>query len=246
MLSNLDNIFQIINDLPEFGGYSIFASEFYSWVMAVKKKEAERHGGRQAAYTARNREALIQAGQKVLAEIGPQATIEQLVDYAQVSPTTIYKYFENKEALFAEAFNQSWEGWIAWSDQVRLPGEKLEMVLDTGRKLFWAKKHNPLFAKILHNTLKDRTLATKAVSDEGKRVFKELAKSGAINNERFEERWTLWVNILAGLFFSVYVTEDLTPSQAEVAFGIGLSVWGISEAKANKIINRSLQFGPAS
>jgi AcrR family transcriptional regulator len=214
--------------------------------MAVKKQAATVPGGRQAAYTARNRAALIKAGQQVLAEVGPQATIEQLVEYAEVSPTTIYKYFENKEALFAEAFNQSWESWIEWSNQVRLPGERLEMVLDTGRKFFWAKKHDPLFAKILHNTLQDRSLAIKAVSEEGKRVFKELAKSGAISNVHFEERWTLWSNILAGLLASVYVSEDLSPSQAEVAFGIGLSVWGISEAKASKIINRQLQFGPAS
>ena len=214
--------------------------------MAVKKQAGKEPGGRQAAYTARNRAALIKAGQQVLAEIGPQATIEQLVEYAQVSPTTIYKYFENKEVLFTEAFNQSWEEWIEWSNQVRLPGERLEMVLDTGRKLFWAKKHNPLFAKILHNTLKDRVLAMKAVNDEGKRVFKELAKSGAISMDKFEEKWILWTHILAGLFISVYVTEDLSPTQAETAFGIGLSVWGVNEAKAAKIISRPLQFGPAS
>jgi len=219
---------------------------FYSWGMAAKKQTAKATGGRQAAYTARNRAALIRAGQEVLAVIGPQATIEQLVEYAQVSPTTIYKYFENKEVLFGEAFNQSWEEWIEWSNLVRLPGERLEMVLDTGRKLFWVKKHNPLFAKILHNTLRDRTLAMKAVNDEGKRVFKELAKGGAISNVHFEERWALWSNILAGLFVSVYVTEDLSPSQAEVAFGIGLSVWGISEASALNIISRPLEFGPTS
>ena len=43
---------------------------------------------------------------------------------------------------------------------------------------------------------------------------------------------------------SVFVTEDLSPSEAEVAFGIGLSVWGISDAKAKKLISRPLEFGP--
>jgi AcrR family transcriptional regulator len=214
--------------------------------MAAKRQGVKVAGGRQAAYTARNRAALVLAGQEVLAAIGPQATIEQLVEYAQVSPTTIYKYFENKEALYAEAFSQSWESWIEWSNQIRTPGERLEMVLDTGRKLLWVKKHNPLFAQILHNTLQDRALAVRAVRDEGKKVFKELAKSGALNNEDFEARWILWTNILAGLFTSVYVTEELTPGEAEVAFGIGLSVWGISESKAAKIIARPLHFGPKS
>ena len=214
--------------------------------MAAKKQAVQAPGGRQAAYSARNRAALIKAGQEVLAEIGPQATIEQLADHAQVSPTTIYKYFENKEALFGEAFSQSWESWIEWSNQQMTPGERLEMVLDTGRKLFWIKKHNPNFAKILHNTLKDRVLAMSAVNDEGKRVFKELAKAGAFKSDDFDERWVLWTNILVGLYTAVYVAESLSPSQAETAFGIGLSVWGINEAKAAKIISRPLLFGPAT
>ena len=66
--------------------------------MAAKKKAAAPVG-RQAAYSARNRAALIKHAQEVLAEVGPSATIEQLASHAQVSPTTIYKYFANKEVL---------------------------------------------------------------------------------------------------------------------------------------------------
>ena len=104
--------------------------------MAAKKKIEPAPGGRQAAYSARNRAALIKAAQEVLAEVGPSATIEQLAAHAQVSPTTIYKYFANKEVLFAEAFSQLWEEWINWSNETKSPGEPLEMVVDTGRKLF--------------------------------------------------------------------------------------------------------------
>ena len=61
--------------------------------MAAKVQVDQASGGRQAAYSARNRAALIKVAQEVLAEIGPSATIEQLAMHAQVSPTTIYKYF---------------------------------------------------------------------------------------------------------------------------------------------------------
>ena len=210
--------------------------------MAGKKQVAKAPGGRQAAYTARNRAALIKAGQQVLAEIGPQATIEQLVEYAQVSPTTIYKYFENKESLFAEAFNQSWEEWIEWSNQFETSGDRLERVLDTGRKLFWVKQHNPLFAKILHNTLKEPALATRAVLVEGSRVFKELAKAGDLKIEDFDKRILLWANIYGGILTGIYVSGSLSPAEANTAFGIGLSVWGISEAKAKKLVARPLNF----
>jgi hypothetical protein len=118
--------------------------------------------------------------------------------------------------------------------------------VDTGRKLLWVKEHAPLFAKILKNTLQvNPSFAIQAVSGEGKKVFKELALSGALKNEDFEKRWILWANILAGLFVSVYVTEELKAAEAEIAMGIGLSVWGLSEARAKKITSRPLSFAPA-
>jgi hypothetical protein len=50
------------------------------------------------------------------------------------------------------------------------------------------------------------------------------------------------VNTYNGLLKSVFVYEELTPEEANLAFGIGLSVWGISEAKAKKMISRPLAF----
>jgi AcrR family transcriptional regulator len=79
--------------------------------MPAKKQVAKQPSNRQAAYIARNRSDLIKVGQEVLAEIGPSATIEELAEYAQVSPTTIYKYFKNKEVLFSEALGQMWLEW---------------------------------------------------------------------------------------------------------------------------------------
>jgi hypothetical protein len=79
---------------------------------------------------------------------------------------------------------------------------------------------------------------------EGKRVFSELAASGDLKQEDFEQRWILWQNLYNAILKSVFVTEELTPSEAEVALGIGLSVWGISEAKAKKLISRPLIYTP--
>ena len=212
--------------------------------MAVKKKAAVP-GGRQAAYAARNRAALIKAGQEVLAEIGPSATIEQLAGHAQVSPTTIYKYFENKDELFIQALAEMWISWLQWSSSERAPGTRLETILDTGRKLFWARKTHPLFANMLHNSLVEMpNFLILSDKGEGKRVFSELAASGELKQEDFEQRYVLWTNTYTGLLKSVFVYEELTPEEANVAFGIGLSVWGITEAKAKKIISRPLSFPP--
>ena len=210
--------------------------------MATKKKAAALTGNRQAAYSARNRAALIKHAQEVLAEVGPSATIEQLSAHAQVSPTTIYKYFNNKEVLFAEALNQLWEEWLNWSGQTRSPGEPLENVIDAGRKLFRIKEHDPILAQVLHNAVKDPQFAMQALQGEGDKVFITLAKMGAIKSEDLEERLILWKNIYTGICVSLYGNEEISPEEADVALGIGLSVWGISEAKAKKIISRPLVF----
>jgi len=212
--------------------------------MATKKQAASVAGNRQAAYSTRNRAALIKHAQEVLAEIGPSATIEQLSAHAQVSPTTIYKYFNKKEVLFAEALNQLWEEWLKWSGQTRSPGEPLENVLDAGRKLFRIKQHDPILAQVLHNVVKDPQFGfgMQALQGEGDKVFTTLATMGAIKSEDLEARLILWKNIFTGICVSLYGTEEISPEEADVAFGIGLSVWGISEAKAKKIISRPLIF----
>ena len=210
--------------------------------MAGKQQEA---GSRQAAYSARNRARLIKDAQIVLAEIGPSATIEQIAAHAEVSPTTIYKYFENKDALFAEALGEAWMGFLMWASEPKAPGDRLERILDSGRKLFWAKKSHPLFANMLHNCLNQMPdFLQKADGGAGRKVFQEIAATGELKAEDFEKRFVLWVNIYNGILKSLFVTEELSPAEAEVAFGIGLSVWGISEAKAKKLSSRPLQFAP--
>jgi hypothetical protein len=138
-----------------------------------------------------------------------------------------------------------WIGWLQWSSSERAPGTRLEMTLDTGRKLFWAKKTHPLFANMLHNSLVEMpNYLILSDKGEGKKVFSELAASGELKQDDFEQRYVLWTNTYTGLLKSVFVYEELTPEEANIALGIGLSVWGITEAKAKKIISRPLSFAP--
>jgi AcrR family transcriptional regulator len=215
--------------------------------MAVKKQTQAATASRQAAYSARNRARLIKDAQEVLAEIGPSATIEQIAAHAEVSPTTVYKYFENKDQLFIEALGEAWIGFLIWSNQFKAPGDRLERTLDSGRKLFWARQTHPQLAQMLHNCLDEMAeFLAQADNGEGKKAFYEIAKGGDLKLEDFDKRFMLWINIYNGILRSVFVTEEFTPEEANVAFGIGLSVWGISEAKAKKLISRPLAFGPTA
>lgn len=209
--------------------------------MATQTPTSELSGNRQAAFSARNRARLVKAAQEILAEVGPSATLEQIAIYAEVSPTTIYKYFENKDQLFTIALNETWVGFLTWANSQNIAGERLERVLDSGRKLFWARQTHPLFAKILHNCLGALPDFLAADQGGGKKVFSELAERGEIEREDFEKRYLMFTHIYLGLLKSIFVTEEMSPSEAEIAYGIGLSVWGISEAKAKKLISRPLE-----
>jgi AcrR family transcriptional regulator len=214
--------------------------------MPSKKKAPKTAGNRQSAYSARNRAALLKAGQEVLADVGPGATIEQIADHAQVSPTTIYKYFASKEVLFSEALSEIYKKWVIWAYNGNPPGGNFESTLDTGRKLFWVKQSHPLIAKILHNTLRDPSFVIMATKAEAESVFKKYAELGILNNEDFDKRFILWSHIYAGIASSVHVTETLSPKQAEEALEIALSIWGVSEAKAKKLMSRPLVFAPVN
>ena len=209
--------------------------------MAVKRQVVQETGGRQAAYSARNRARLIKDAQEVLAEIGPSATIEQIAAHAEVSPTTDYKYFENKDQLFIEALAEAWVGFLIWSSQINTPGDRFEKTLDIGRRVFWARQTHPLFAQMLHNSLNQMSeIILLSDKGEGKKAFRAIAASGELKEDDFDERYVLWTSLYVGLLKSVFVTEELSPEEANVAYGIGLSVWGVSEAKAKKIISRPL------
>jgi AcrR family transcriptional regulator len=208
--------------------------------MVAKKKAVA--ASRQAAFAARNKARLIKNAQEVLAEIGPSATIEQMASHAEVSPTTIYKYFENKDELFIQALGEMWHGWVPWAFAQSSTTDDLEAVFDVSRRLFRVKETHPHFAQVIHNTLREMPeFFIRADEKTGKRVLSDLASAGLLSSDNFEYRYQLWESLFFGLVASVHVTETLSPAEADVAMGIGLSVWGISEAKAKKIISRPLK-----
>ena len=209
--------------------------------MATKKKVSREPKSRQAAFSARNKARLIKNAQEVLAEIGPSATIEQIAAHAEVSPTTIYKYFANKDELFIQALGEMWHSWVSWAFAQTSTTDDLEAVLTTCRRFFRLKETHPHLAQVFHNTLKEMPdFFIKADDATAKRVFGELASAGHISGEDFEQRYEVWQSILFGLITAVNVSEVFSPAEADVGLGIGLSVWGISEAKAKKLMSRPI------
>ena len=163
---------------------------------------------------------------------------------AQVSPTTIYKYFPNKEVLFSEAMAVIWQDWVTWSYNGQPPAQNLESVLSSARKLFWIKQTHPLFAKILHNTLHNPNFVIQAVSGPGRVAFQKLASQGEIAKDDFDKRLLIYAYSLAGILTAVHVTETLSPTEAEKSLAYALKIFDVSEAKVNKIFAKKIEFPP--
>jgi AcrR family transcriptional regulator len=195
---------------------------------------------RQAAYTARNRAAILTAAQNVLADIGPTATIDQIIGYAQVSPTTIYKYFENREVLLAEALAQIWGEWVAFNESTRTNADDLEDFIGTARKFFRLNKTNPLFAKILKNTLANPEFVIQSVSGPARIALKAVAEKGTLEAENFETRLYLFSYALAGIATAVYVNESMSPKQADEALVLAVGLFNIDAETARIIISKNL------
>jgi hypothetical protein len=67
-----------------------------------------------------------------------------------------------------------------------------------------------------------------------------------VNGEDFKERMMLWRIIFTGIITSLYVTEEISVYEADTAFGVALSIWGISEDHAKKLVSRVLTFPTAN
>jgi len=208
--------------------------------MASKKQTILGPAGRQAAYTARNRAALIVAAQEVLAETGPNATIEQLVDQAKVSSNTIYNYFESKEELLKEALDEIWHDWVLWAYAGAPSGESFQSMITVLRELFRVDQTHPLFARVLKNTLDKPDFVIQAVQGKGLRDLKKVMLQGELSNDAFEQRVLLWSYSVAGIMHAVHVSETLSPSQADDALQISLALWGIKPAQAKKLVSAPL------
>ena len=204
------------------------------------KQPIHTPGGRQAAYVARNRAALIRFAQEILAAIGPDATVEQFVAHAQVSPTTIYNYFTNKEALFNEALVHIYQDFMEYAHSDGPPDGSLEEMVDICRKLFRTGETHPEFSKILGKTLDSPAFVINALNSETLPALAHVASGGHLTKSEFEHRTRLFSYCLVGIMHGVHSTHELTPSEADASFAIALGIWNISPELAKTLISRPL------
>jgi AcrR family transcriptional regulator len=208
--------------------------------VATRRKEVPANEGRKSAYVARNRASLLRASQQLLAEIGPGASIDQFAAAAEVSVSTIYKHFENKEALIEAAYISAFHDWELWADAL-LHGieDPLEELVMPMRLFLRVKKTHPLYAAMSARNLADLPKYFHGTEEGLVEHIGELMKAKIIEIESPAIRIrSISACLLAGLADQL-LNPAATEKDADATVEVILSILGISPAKAKK-----LTYGP--
>ncbi|MBJ7433151.1 MAG: TetR/AcrR family transcriptional regulator [Microbacteriaceae bacterium] len=184
--------------------------------------------------------ALILSAQRILATIGPNATVEQIAKHADVSPATVDNYFGNKESLLMTGLDQALREWVDWAYGDTSKGESLEALIDVCRKLFRVGQTHPEFSQILANALRDPDFVIEAVLDAALPALEHVAHRGQLPIDDFEQRTALWANAVAAIVRDVHTTRKLSPTAADASLAKALAIWDVSPKTAKDITSRRL------
>ena len=209
--------------------------------MPTRKSPPPAITGRKSAYVARNRVALIKAAQHVLAEIGPEASIEEFAEAAQISVSTIYKHFENKDALIDAAFVEAFRDWEAWTDEalgkIKDPLEELVVPM---RLFLRVKRTHPLYAGMIARNFPNLAKYLSTSTENLQIHVKELHAAKIITCENIPIRVrSISASLVAALgdqFFNPAAKE----SDGDTAIEVILGLLSIPPAKVKKLAHSPL------
>lgn len=209
--------------------------------MPTRKKPTPANAGRKSAYVARNRAALLRATQQLLAEVGPDASIDQFAEAAEISVSTIYKHFENKEALIAAAYIEAFHDWELWADEiVKGIEDPLEELVMPMRLFLRLKKTHPLYAAMSARNMADLPRYFHGTEEGLIEHIGELMKKKIIDIESPAIRIrSISASLLAGLADQL-LNPAAKESDSDATVEVVLSILGISPAKAKKLAHGPL------
>lgn len=197
--------------------------------------------GRKSAYVARNRKKILSAAQEVLAEHGPESTVEAVSEKAEIAISTIYKHFDTRDALFEGAIAGAMLDWESWAfRQIDENASALEKLVMPARLLFRLAETHPLYAKMLATNPEVMVRALPQLTAHLSQDVRELAKEGVLAIDDVEIR----IRNLRGAFLQTFLHKlanpDTSNSEVDKAIELALGLLGIPADKAKEICKKPL------
>lgn len=204
--------------------------------MPTRSARLPENQGRKSAYVARNRLAIIKAAQQVLATEGVAAVIEVFSQAAQVSTSTIYKHFANKDALVIEAFAAMFHEWEAWVDSLpHDPDDPLEELVMPMRLLLRLRLTHPLAATMFAKNLAD---ASKLLprTEVGLLIHvAELRANGTLNFDNPDMRIRMISSCLASSLSNQLLNPKASEADADTAVRLMLKLLEVEDSEAHRV-----------
>jgi AcrR family transcriptional regulator len=183
----------------------------------------------------------LRASQRVLAEIGPEASIDQFAEAAEVSVSTIYKHFENKDALIEAAYIDTFYEWEVWAVNLTQGiQDPLEELIVPMRLFLRVKRTHPLYAAMSARNLANLPKYFHGTEEGLIEQIGALMKAKIIEIKSPAIRIrSISACLLAGLADQL-LNPAATESDADATVEVILSILGISAAKAKKLAHAEL------
>ena len=208
--------------------------------MALLQEPATPASAGYAAHNERSRAAFLRNGQDILETFGLNATTQQIKSVTGVSPSTLYRYFRNREAFLAESFESIWKPFIQNSlDQASGFGDALIAMVYPLRMVLTVNQTNPKLAAIIGH--KDFTAEEIYLEIRRDWVthFQSLVETGELPNDRAEARMLVFTGSM--IFLVRNTVRGLNSEQASEGLELALSALGLSDAQIEKVMKVPLQ-----
>lgn len=197
--------------------------------------------GRKSASVMRNRLSIVLAAQSVFAAKGSSAVIEDIAAEAQVSVSTLYKHFANKEDLFQAAFKQAFTTWESWvSDTLPSEIDELERLIMPMRLLVRSLETHPVFANMLSNNLGEVSGQLNSFADSLLKNLKDLAMLGLVSSDQLAARTELVMTILLHLVQKRVLRSTYRSFDADKDIAIAMQMLGIDAKRVEQITSSSM------
>ncbi len=208
-------------------------------MVVVQAQEA--NSGRKHAYFARNRAALLQSAQLVLSERGDEATIEDFATAANVAVSTIYKHFENRDALIQTAVITAMDEWETWM-QGTIAGvsDPLERLVLPLRLFIKMPKTHPVLAKVALSSPRAVSAVLPRLGAGFEANLHELVSQGQLTMESVDTRFAALSAIIRSAFEVSVACWPASESQAREMLGVGLELVGLSDAQIKHLMSLEL------
>jgi AcrR family transcriptional regulator len=203
--------------------------------MAAAKEPTTPVSGGYSAHNERSRAAFLHDGVRVLETFGPYATTSQIHSVTGVSPTTLYRYFKNRETFLSESFGSIWVPWLQKAlDLASKFDDELITLVFPMRMILGLNQTSPSLAAILRHKDFQLESAFPEFQNDWVSHYISLVKAGVLPNEQAEARVLPFSGAMLVLIKSAF--QGLDPQQANESFKVALSMLNLSNAQIKKVM----------